>query len=349
MSFPPPSNYELSPYFFTHHENNTIYLLLKLLSLSLFLSFHSSVLQVAEQLGHPLLRRACVSYIVAHLADVTDQSPFFADLVTPQRKATLSALAAASNSNFLSCGCLLDDAREFLGMLNEVLDEQRVRHSDALERQQLEWQDWVEDSRRVNTLASAAVARFGPVPSPDTNNKHGNECDSERQDSASNGRGSSSSSGGAPPTVAAMHAHAQARAEQKACLERKERLLKVDAALTAQSKHLQAARQFLRSQEETFANIGTLSAEDETKTVPAEVPNLSSAVLVPPVAPSSSSIAPAETTTTAAAASPSSTPSLKGSSAASVTGPLPEFVPRYEWREVLPGQSIDAGLEVDYD
>jgi hypothetical protein len=24
-------------------------------------------------------------------------------------------------------------------------------------------------------------------------------------------------------------------------------------------------------------------------------------------------------------------------------------VPRYEWREVLPGQSIDAGLEVDYD
>jgi len=277
--------------------------------------------QMAEQLGHPPLRRACVSYIVANLADVTAQSPYFAELVTPQRKATLSALAAGAQSNFVSCGCLLDDAREYLGMLNEALDEQLVRHSDALERQQVERQDWVEASRQADALAANATARFGPAP-PRSNND--NECGTQHNQ--------------APATVAALHAHSHAQTEQKVSLERNERLLKVDAALAAQGRHLQSARKFLRSQEETFAKIGTLSAEDETK-APATVPRTSAAApaVVVKGKKVSSPAVPSSTTPADAAAVSSSAPP---------TGPLPEFVPRYEWQDVLPGQSIDAGLEV---
>lgn len=291
--------------------------------------------QVAEQLGHPPLRRACVSYIVANLADVTTQSPYFADLVTPQRKATLSALAAGAQSNFVSCGCLLDDAREYLGMLNEALDEQRVRHSDAMERQQVEWQDWVEASRQANALAANATARFGPAP-PRSNHDH--ECGIQPNQ--------------APVTDAALHAHAHAQTEQKASLERKERLLKVDAALAAQGRHLRSARQFLRSQEDTFAKIGTLSAGDETK-APARVPRTSAAAAVVVKGKKASSPAVPSSTTPAGAANASPCPpprpptaSPAVSSSKPPTGPLPEFVPRYEWQDVLPGQSIDAGLEV---
>jgi hypothetical protein len=254
---------------------------------------------VAEQLSHAPLRRACVAYMVAHLAEVSAQSPFFADLVPPSRLATLQALASGAQSNFLSCGCLLDDAREYLGMLGEALDASRLRHSEARERQRLEWRDCDQESRRAAALALAAAARFGPAPvgcgasggdggcsngcgrgdgGGDGHIRCGDGIDASDRGGGGPGDGLCSSSSSSSFSVAAAHAHGHALAARRAVDARRQRLAKVDAAVAAQAQRLQAARHFLRAQEAAFAGSG---AADPAAALVAEAGETSAAAARP--------------------------------------------------------------------
>lgn len=96
-----------------------------------------SLLHVAEQLEHASLKAKCVGHMVRNLVQVQRESPFFESLVTDSMRANLAKLSDAAASNPLCCGADLTDAREFLGMLRETLDEQRMRYADAVERQKL--------------------------------------------------------------------------------------------------------------------------------------------------------------------------------------------------------------------
>jgi len=93
-----------------------------------------SLLGTARLLSHEGLYRTCVAHIAKNLVSVS-QSPFFSEMVSPAMKRLLERLQAASRCNPLHANADLHDAREFLGMLRESLEEQQYRFSDAVERQ----------------------------------------------------------------------------------------------------------------------------------------------------------------------------------------------------------------------
>mmetsp|Transcript_33495 Transcript_33495/g.75710 ORF Transcript_33495/g.75710 Transcript_33495/m.75710 type:complete len:670 (+) Transcript_33495:146-2155(+) len=120
-----------------------------------------ALLVVASQLGHGALRRACMRLMVRNLSEVTREAPGFADLLTASQRESLAKLAKASASNPVACGAALDDAREFVGMLFESLDEQRSRLGEAAERQALEWEGLREQEAQADAMLEAASSAVG--------------------------------------------------------------------------------------------------------------------------------------------------------------------------------------------